>query len=97
MLSEEEFRQLATLSRLDPLDPSVQAMRSDFNKILDYVDQIKAAEVSGTSVSPAASDARNVLRDDEPLPPLAPAEIAAMAPRWEAGHFVVPGVIESEG
>ncbi|MBX7058074.1 MAG: Asp-tRNA(Asn)/Glu-tRNA(Gln) amidotransferase subunit GatC [Leptospirales bacterium] len=97
MLTEDEFRRLAQLCRLDPDDTSVAAVRDDFNKILDYVDSIKAAEIGAVSVSPGEDDTRNTLRVDQAQAPLSAAEIAAIAPRWEAGHFVVPGAIESEG
>ncbi len=97
MLSEEQFQELARLARLDPHDATVQAMRSEFNKILEYVDVINQVDVSDIDDSYSEDRTRNVVRADQPAQSLALHDIAAIAPRWEAGHFVVPGAIESEG
>jgi len=42
-------------------------------------------------------DTRDMARPDEPVEPLGTEAIAAIAPDFQSGHFVVPGVIESEG
>jgi len=97
MLSEEEFQELARLARLDPDDPGLHGMRTEFNKILDYVNHIGEVETSEVAEGLSADDTRNVTRADVPQSPLELRRIGQFAARWEAGHFVVPGVIESEG
>lgn len=97
MLSEEEFEELAKLARLDPQDPGLQGMRTEFNKILDYVNHIGEVETAEAPEGYSAEDTRNVVRPDAAAPPLELRRIGEFAARWEAGHFVVPGVIESEG
>ena len=96
MLSEEEFQNLAKLARLDPADESLQGLRADFNRILDYVNKIQEIDTSSVSDAYSKKETRNITRPDEPVEPFAPAEIAAFAPQWEAGHFVVPAVIDAE-
>ncbi|MCB1325075.1 MAG: Asp-tRNA(Asn)/Glu-tRNA(Gln) amidotransferase subunit GatC [Spirochaetales bacterium] len=97
MLSDAEFRDLAFLARLDPDDPGLQGIRPDFNRILDYVRKISELDTSAVSEGATRYETRNITRPDSPRPPADARLIARMAPQWEAGHFVVPGVIESEG
>ncbi|MCB1322040.1 MAG: Asp-tRNA(Asn)/Glu-tRNA(Gln) amidotransferase subunit GatC [Leptospiraceae bacterium] len=97
MLSEKEFKQLAHLARLDPEDESLAGLRDDFNRILEYVDRIQSVDTSGVDDRYSVNETINVYRSDEPMPTLESDEIGRFAPQWEAGHFVVPGVIESEG
>ncbi len=94
MLSEEQFSELAFLARLDPEDSGLKDLRKDFNKILDAVQRIESLDLHGAGGSDVPGPA--VTRPDEPKSELSPREIAKFAPEWEAGHFVVPGVIQSE-
>ncbi len=97
MLSNEQFNNLAGLARLNPEDAGLKNLRDDFNKILNYVEKIKEIDTSSVKDLSAANETRNVVRADAAGSVLAPAVLSRMAPEWEAGHFVVPGVIESEG
>jgi aspartyl-tRNA(Asn)/glutamyl-tRNA(Gln) amidotransferase subunit C len=96
-MKDEEFRELCLLARLDPEDESLKNLKKDFDRILEYVQHIGNLDTASVSDEYAAEDTRSVVRADVPKPALDPAKIAAIAPDWESGHFVVPGVIESEG
>ncbi|MCR9142021.1 MAG: Asp-tRNA(Asn)/Glu-tRNA(Gln) amidotransferase subunit GatC [bacterium] len=96
MLSEDEFTDLSRLARLDPADPGLQGIRQDFNKILDYVNHINEVDTAAVDASYSRDETRNATRKDLAGEPLGPHAIGKIAPRWEAGHFVVPGAIESE-
>ncbi len=96
MLSEEEFKSLASLARLNPEDESLQGLRDDFNKILGYVETIQGLNLADSADYYTAIDTRNVLREDEPAKGLGSEAISKVAPDWETGHFVVPRVIDSE-
>ena len=89
MLSEEQFSSLAFLARLDPEDAGLKGLRMDFNKILDAVKTIEELDLHGAEGTSVPGPA--VTRPDEPV-----GELSKFAPEWEAGHFVVPGVIQSE-
>lgn len=94
MLSEEEFKNLAHLARLDPEDKSLAGLRDDFNKILNYVEKIKELNVESAGEYFTSVDLENVVRPDEAKSELTPADLNKMAPEWESGYFVVPRVIE---
>ncbi len=94
MLTEKEFASLCGLARLDPRDPSLQGVLGEFNQILEYVEQIRDINVQEISEYFTSMDLHNVMRPDEPAAVLAPEAVRRIAPQWEAGHFVVPRVIE---
>lgn len=96
-MKDEEFRELCMLARLDPEDDSLKHLRKDFDKIVEYVHHIGSLDTSAVSDEYAAEDTRNVMRPDVARTTIDPTKIAGIAPEWESGHFVVPGVIESEG
>ncbi|MCB1175091.1 MAG: Asp-tRNA(Asn)/Glu-tRNA(Gln) amidotransferase subunit GatC [Leptospiraceae bacterium] len=96
MLTAEQFNNLCQLARLDPADDSLQNLQNDFNRILDYVEQIGAVDVSLVDDALHREDAHNVMRPDEPGATTGPTSIARFAPVWESGHFVVPAVIDAE-
>ncbi len=96
MLSETEFQNLAKLARLDPSDKSLAALRNDFNKILDFVNTISQAKASVNEDYHPANLTMNHTRPDQAEQPLSLKTMSEMAPKWEAGHFVVPGVLTEE-
>lgn len=85
------------LARLDSEDESLKNLRQDFGRIVEYVRHIGNLDTSAVKDEYAAEDTHNVVRPDEALTAFGPHKISAFAPDWESGHFVVPGVIESEG
>lgn len=97
MLSESEFKELCKLARLDPEDESLKDLMGDFNKILDSVETIGELSTTDQTLEKSAHDTFHSTRPDKPVPSLSPDQISKIAPDWESGHFVVPGVIESEG
>ena len=94
MLSEEEFKNLCKLARLDAADPSLKGMVAEFNSILEYVEHINQIDQQEIGEYYTALDTHNVTRPDTPAGVLPPEEVRKIAPEWEAGHFVVPRVIE---
>ena len=97
MISEEEFSSLARLARLDPEDESLSGLRGDFNQILDFVNSIQEVHEAGSgSEIHADNEITNVTRTDRSESPLGLDTLSDFAPDWEAGHFVVPGVLDQE-
>ncbi|HBS04918.1 MAG TPA: Asp-tRNA(Asn)/Glu-tRNA(Gln) amidotransferase GatCAB subunit C [Leptospiraceae bacterium] len=97
VISESEFKDLCKLARLDPEDESLKNLMSDFNRILESVNQINEIDVKDDAAGHSELDTRDMTRPDEPVEPLGTEAISEIAPDFQSGHFVVPGVIESEG
>ena len=85
---------IAFLSRLKIEDNAKEDTKEEFNKIIQWVDQLK--EVNTDNVEPLISVNENsiLLREDEVTQGQCSKEILANAPMKEYGYFAVPKVVE---
>ena len=90
----ETVDKIAFLSRLKIEDNVKDATKEEFNKIIQWVDQLK--EVKTDNVEPLISVNENSiqLREDEVTQGQCSNEILANAPMKEYGYFAVPKVVE---
>lgn len=98
MISRQEIDGLAELARLKLAEGEAEALRSDISKILDYVGQIGAADISAEQTAPPLL---NVMRDDVPREQndaLAGKEEALLTalPRREGDYAVVRKIIQKD-
>ena len=98
IVTRDEARRTARLAQLALDDAALDRMAGEMSTILDYIDQLREVDVSGViSSDPAATR----LREDDVLPG-GPERaggieaVAANAPAWRDGLFVVPKVIGGE-
>ncbi|MBC8131184.1 MAG: Asp-tRNA(Asn)/Glu-tRNA(Gln) amidotransferase subunit GatC [Rhizobiaceae bacterium] len=87
-------RRVARLSRLAVSDDEAEAMRSELNAILVFVEQLSEVDVGGvepmTSVMPMAMRKReDIVTDGHKA-----ADLVANAPASDAHFFMVPKVVE---
>jgi aspartyl-tRNA(Asn)/glutamyl-tRNA(Gln) amidotransferase subunit C len=95
-LSLDEVRRIAALARLELSPEEEQLFAGQLSAILDYVEQLKALDVSGVEPMThalAAGDAAP-LREDEVRPSLPLDEVLANAPERDGTCFKVPRIIE---
>ncbi len=90
----QTVKRIAFLARLKIEDDKIAAAEEEFNKILQWVDQLK--EVDTSAVEPLVSVNENFLemRRDEVTEGNQAEEILANAPMKEYGYFAVPKVVE---
>ena len=90
----QTVKRIAFLSRLKIEDDKIAAAEEEFNKILQWVDQLK--EVDTSAVEPLVSVNENFLemRRDEVTEGNQAEEVLANAPMKEYGYFAVPKVVE---
>lgn len=93
-ISAEEVRRIASLACLEFDAEGEARMAVEMSRILDYVDQVRGAEIPGDADAPSLPGGR--VRADEPAESLPAADVERAAPRFERGHFVVPRVIGGE-
>ncbi len=93
-IDKETVRRIAFLSRLRVEDDKIEAVENEFNKILNWVEQLK--EVDTESVEPLISVNENhlILRKDEVTEGNQAEAVLANAPMKEYGYFAVPKVVE---
>lgn len=85
---------IAFLSRLKIEDNVKESTKEEFNKIIQWVDQLR--EVNTDNIEPLISVNENSiqLREDEVTQGQCSKEILANAPMKEYGYFAVPKVVE---
>jgi len=95
-LSLDEVRRIAALARLELSPEEEQVFAGQLSAILDYVEQLKALDVSGVEPMTHALAAGEAvpLRDDEVRPSLPVGEALANAPERDGSCFKVPRIIE---
>ncbi len=96
MLSLEEVRRIATLARLDLSPEEERLFAGQLSAILDYVEQLKALDVSGVEpmTHALAAGEAPALREDEVRPGLPAERALAAAPARAGTCFQVPRIIE---
>ncbi len=93
-IDTQTVKRIAFLSRLKIEDDKISATEDEFNKILQWVDQL--SEVNTDDVEPLISVNENnlTLRADEVTEGNQAEAVLANAPMKEYGYFAVPKVVE---
>lgn len=93
-IDKETVKRIAFLSRLRVEEDKIEATRTEFNKILQWIEQLN--EVNTDSVEPLVSVNENNItcRDDIVTTGNHSKEVLANAPQAAYGYFTVPKVIE---
>ena len=80
MLSKEEVLKIAKLSRLKISDAEIESFAKPLDKLLHYMEDLKALDLSDVEPMTGVEDAPTVLREDVPLPSLSHEQAFANAP-----------------
>jgi aspartyl-tRNA(Asn)/glutamyl-tRNA(Gln) amidotransferase subunit C len=98
-IDREQVRHVARLARLALTDAEEQRFASQLSHVLDYIEKLRAVDVSG--VEPlsfagevSAEEAARALRPDEVQPSLPRERALAAAPDHDEAAFRVPRIIE---
>lgn len=93
-IDKETVKRVAFLSRLKIEEDKVVSTEQEFNKILNWVEQLN--EVNTDNIEPLVSvnDGNITCRVDEITEGNQAEAILANAPQAEYGYFIVPKVVE---
>lgn len=93
-IDKETVKRVAFLSRLKVEDDKIEDTEEEFNKILNWVEQLN--EVNTDNVEPLVSvnDSNLILRQDEVTEGNQAAAVLKNAPQAQYGYFTVPKVVE---
>ncbi|HEX7022461.1 MAG TPA: Asp-tRNA(Asn)/Glu-tRNA(Gln) amidotransferase subunit GatC [Trueperaceae bacterium] len=94
-ISDEELAHLANLARLELSPGEALTIRSDLNSLLGYFEQLRNLDTDGVEELTRPVATRNVFRDDEARPGLAPEEVLALAVDTEDGFVKVPRTVDT--
>ena len=89
-ISLEQIKHLAHLSRLEFSEEELKEMLGDMGKILDFVAQIDALDLSGIEPLTQMSDSVNVMREDQTKGMIQKEEALKNAPDANSDYFRVP-------
>lgn len=93
-VNADTVRKIAFLSRLKVDDDKINDAENEFNKILDWIEQLNEVNTDNVEPLESVNDEHLKLRDDVVTEGNQRDEILANAPLSEYGYFVVPKVIE---
>lgn len=91
----ETLKKIAYLARLEVKEEEAEGFLNDFNRILEYVDQVKAMDTSSIQEDDIYLFHGNFTRPDLVNNDLKREDLAKIAPEYENGYIVVPRVIET--
>lgn len=96
-VTREEVQKIAQLARLHFSEEDLVEFTSQFQRILDYIEQLKQADVENieptSHVSLAEDFEKHIFREDVVKPSLPVEKSLANAPDPGSGHFRVPKVL----
>lgn len=93
--NEKDIKNLAQLACLDGESNNSFQLAKEVNKIIDFVEQLRKVDTSGVTPLFHPFDLEQRLREDEVSEKDCSEELAALAPNFEDGFYLVPKVIDS--
>lgn len=91
----ETLNSIAGLARLRVKEEDAESFLGSLNKVLEYVDQIKALDTSSINEDEVYFNHENFTREDKVINNLSREDLSKIAPEYENGYIVVPKVIET--
>lgn len=91
-ISKEEIERLAGLSKLQFSETEKSELIDDMSRILTFVEQLNEVDTEGVEPLLHMSEAKNVLRNDEPKTSITQQEGLKNAPVKDSDFFKVPKV-----
>lgn len=92
-VTRKDIEHIAHLARLEVDDAQIDRLAEQVGRILQYIDKLKDADVSGVELMAGAATDTNVLRADAPHDPPGPAVTLAGAPDREDDYYTVPRTV----
>ena len=93
-ITDELINRLAELSKLKFEGEEKEAIKSDLEKMLDFVAALDKVDTDGVEPLIHLSDATNVLRPDESALEITKEEALMNAPQKDSDYFKVPRVVK---
>ena len=94
MLSQEEVKYIAGLSRIHLSDDEVSHLTKNLGDILHYIEKLKSLNVTDVQPTSHVLPLKNVYREDTIKPSLPQLDVMKLTPNTHKGFFKVPQVIE---
>ncbi len=98
MVTKDEVQKVATLAKLEFASEELDALTTELNAVLGYIDQLKELDVSNVSPLENLNEAveQSALRKDVAKPSLSVEQALRNAPKSADNYFLVPKVLAQE-
>lgn len=93
-LSREQVQHIARLARVGLSEEDVEHFREQLSEILDYFERLRQVDTRGVPPTAHTLPLHNVMREDEPAPPLDREAVLGNAPVREGDYFRVRVILE---
>ena len=99
MVTKEEVQKVATLAKLEFASEELDALTTELNSVIGYIDQLSELDVRGVepleNLNEATSEV-SALRRDVARPSLSAQDALRNAPKSADNYFLVPKVLAQE-
>lgn len=93
-LTRDDVLKLARLARLTVTDEEIENYRTQLSAILQYVEQLQQADVTGLEPTTQVTGLKNVMREDIVVDyGVSPDDLLRIAPKTEERHIKVKRMI----
>lgn len=93
-VDNQMVQQIAFLSKLKIEDDKLEETKDEFNKILEWVEELKEVNVENTEQLISVNEENLICRDDIVKDGNKKDEVLKNAPSSEFGYFAVPKFVE---
>ena len=95
-ITTDEVKRIAKLSKLNIKDSELDYYAEEMNKIIDYFNILSKVDTSNTSEMVHVSDAKNIVREDEPGDCIETNELISNCPESFGQFIKVPKISDKE-
>lgn len=92
--SDLDVSYIARLARINLTEAEAKVFQKQLDDVLQYVEKLRQADISGVEPAAHALPILNVLREDAPRDWFTAKQALSNAPRKANGLFIVPKVVE---
>ncbi|MFC1629790.1 Asp-tRNA(Asn)/Glu-tRNA(Gln) amidotransferase subunit GatC [Patescibacteria group bacterium] len=92
MLSKKEVEHIAKLARLGLDKKEIEKFRKELSPILDYIENLKKVDISGTKAMSHSVELENILREDEVPNNKDKTDLLGLAPDVKDGYLKVKSI-----
>lgn len=98
MVTKDEVKKVADLAKLEFAGEELDALTTELNAVLGYIDQLKELDVTNVAPLENLNEAveQSALREDIARPSLVVEKALSNAPKSADNYFLVPKVLAQE-
>lgn len=93
-IDNDTVKRVAFLSRLRIEDDKIEETKNEFNKILNWIDELNEVDTNGVEPLASVNQANITMRNDVVTEGNQTEAVLANAPLREYSYFAVPKVVE---